>query len=89
MVTQTYASGIDARLSRVSGLSLNSPNGTRYSLAAYRRLGMDTFAVVDYPAVDIHLDRTWSPSERKRRTNGWFVDDALRACCLTKGCKTK
>jgi hypothetical protein len=47
VVTQTYASGVDARLSRVSGLSLNSPNGTRYSLAAYRRLGMDTFAVVD------------------------------------------
>ncbi|MCX5651811.1 MAG: dockerin type I domain-containing protein [Planctomycetota bacterium] len=71
VVTQTYASGLDARLSRVSGLSLNSPNGTRYSLAAYRRLGMDTFAVVDYPAVDIQLDRTWSPSDRKRRTNGW------------------
>ena len=71
VVTQTYASGLDARLSRVSGLSLNSPNGTRYALASYRRLGMDTFAVVDYPAVDIQLDRTWSPSDRKRRTNGW------------------
>ncbi|MFN5496536.1 MAG: hypothetical protein ACK5C3_08170, partial [bacterium] len=32
---------------------------------------MDTFAVVDYPAVDIQLDRTWSAADRKRRTNGW------------------
>lgn len=32
---------------------------------------MDTFAVVDYPAVDIQLDRTWSAVDRKRRTNGW------------------
>jgi YD repeat-containing protein len=32
---------------------------------------MDLFAVVDYPAVDIQLDRTWSAADRKRRTNGW------------------
>ena len=71
MLTQAYTSGIDARLSRVSTLGFNSPNGTRYPLAAYRRAGMDLFAVVDYPAVDIQLDRTWSAADRKRRTNGW------------------
>jgi hypothetical protein len=32
---------------------------------------MDTFAVVDYPTVDIQLDRTWSAADRKHRTNGW------------------
>ena len=32
---------------------------------------MDTFAVVDYPTVDIQLDRTWNAADRKRRTNGW------------------
>jgi hypothetical protein len=74
----------DSRLSRGSRLatglrphhpessnSTNSPNGTRYPLAAYRRAGMDLFAVVDYPAVDIQLDRTWSGINRKRRTHGW------------------
>ena len=54
-----------------SSNSTNSPNGTRYPLAAYRRAGMDLFAVVDYPTVDIQLDRTWSAADRKRRTNGW------------------
>ncbi|MBI1303298.1 MAG: hypothetical protein GC172_05875 [Phycisphaera sp.] len=69
-------SGIDARVSRVSTLTFNSPNGTKYPLAAYRRLGMDTFAVVDYPTVDIRLDRTYSqnlgvpPTARAARTAG-------------------
>jgi hypothetical protein len=76
VLAQAYTSGIDARLSRVSTLGFNSPNGTRYPLAAYRRAGMDLFAVVDYPAVDIQLDRTYSqkpgapPTASAARTAG-------------------
>ena len=76
MLTQAYTSGIDARLSRVSTLGFNSPNGMRYPLATYRRAGADLFAVVDYPAVDIQLDRTYSqklgapPTASATRTAG-------------------
>ena len=45
VLTQGYTSGIDARLSRVSTLTFNSPNGTKYPLATYRRAGADLFAV--------------------------------------------
>jgi YD repeat-containing protein len=74
--TQAGAADPAARLSRVSTLGFNSPNGTRYPLATYRRASADLFAVVDYPAVDIQLDRTYSqklgapPTASATRTAG-------------------
>jgi RHS repeat-associated protein len=76
VVGPTYGSGIDTRISRVSGLDIVSPSAAKFSLAAYKRVGADVFAVVDYPTIDIQLDRTWSAGDRKRRTNGWTSQNA-------------
>lgn len=71
VLQSTFTSGIDNRVSRVSGLKMTSPAGDKYVLAGYKRVGQDVFAVVDYPTIDIQLDRTWSAGDRNRRTNGW------------------
>ena len=51
-----YSGTLESRLSRVSGVSLSA--GATSGLVDYSYIGMARFAQVDFPSIDIMLDRT-------------------------------
>lgn len=64
--------GLDDRISRL--FSIANPSDSD-SIVEYSRLGLDMFAVVDYPLADVQLDRTFS-RDGKRRASGFTTQAA-------------
>jgi RHS repeat-associated protein len=58
------AAGLDDRISRAH--SIADPADS-YPIVAYDRVGLDLFAIVDYPLADVQLDRSFSRDGKRRR----------------------
>lgn len=63
---------IDDRISRIQ--SIANPS-TSQTIVSYKHVGLDMFALVDYPQPDVQLDRTMS-AEGKRRIHSFSSQNA-------------
>jgi len=70
-ITYGYGSGVDDRINRLTSIT---PGTDSDAIVEYSRLGLDMFAVVDYPLADVQLDRTFS-RDGKRRASGFNTQD--------------
>jgi hypothetical protein len=68
-----------SRIARARGLKLwEPPSGPASALVTYEHLCLRGHAVVDYPAIDVQLDRTFS-TDGKRRAKG-YTSQAAGLC---------